>query len=414
MRKNYLLLIALFIFAAGLASGLVLDRQILLQVAPDPRIPAAASTNFNLMAEAWNTIQKLWIGCRRSTVLPRGNRGMVTPGDTATHREPRNAQGDKPLQGRFEGSARGRDSGYRHRRLCSSPAQMIRRVMILGEWKGCRRAVPLQWSAKLGSRDKGDDYCQHPNNGEVQDLSIQRAEINVQNVTWTMLPGSKIAHIRIGAFSQGVTDGLQNALESAKKAGASGAVLDLRNDPGGLLNEAVGVASQFLKNGNVLLEKDAQGNTKAIQVQPGGVATDLPLVVLVNQGTASAAEIVSGALQDANRARLVGETTFGTGTVLNTYPLSDGSALLLATQEWLTPKGRVIWHQGIVPDVALALPSGQTILSPESERGLNAQGLQASGDVQLGRAIQILSGSKVSKGSTGGVSRLILTPLTLE
>jgi carboxyl-terminal processing protease len=254
---------------------------------------------------------------------------------------------------------------------------------------------------------------QHSDNSEVQDLTIQRAQIIVQNVTWTMLPGSKIAHIRIAAFSQGVTSDLQKALESARKAGATGVVLDLRNDPGGLLGEAVGVASQFLTSGNVLLEKDAQGNTQVIQVQPGGVDPDLPLVVLVNQGTASAAEIVSGALQDANRARLVGETTFGTGTVLDTFPLSDGSALLLATQEWLTPKGRVIWHQGIAPDVTLSLPSGQSILSPEAERGLNPQTL-ASSDIQLERAVQILSGTNISKGGTGGTSQQILTPLAFE
>jgi carboxyl-terminal processing protease len=117
------------------------------------------------------------------------------------------------------------------------------------------------------------------------------------------------------------------------------------------------------------------------------------MVVLINEGTASAAEIVSGALQDAGRARLVGETTFGTGTVLNEFSLSDGSALLLATEEWLTPKGRVIWHQGIAPDVEVALPQGATLLLPEQEAGMTAEQLRNSDDAQLLRAVELLGQS---------------------
>ena len=118
----------------------------------------------------------------------------------------------------------------------------------------------------------------------------------------------------------------------------TGIILDLRNNPGGLLDEAVRSASQFLPGGNVLLVKDAQGHVKPVPVEQGGVATNTPMVALINGGTASGAEIVAGALRDANRATLVGETTFGTGTVLEQFPLPGGSAMLLAVQEWLTPK----------------------------------------------------------------------------
>ncbi len=140
----------------------------------------------------------------------------------------------------------------------------------------------------------------------------------------------------------------------------------------------------------MLLEKDAQGQVKPVPVQPGGVAPDIPLVVLINGGTASAAEIVAGALQDAQRATLVGETTFGTGTVLNEFRLSDGSALLLATEEWLTPGGRVIWHQGISPDKMVSLSSGVAPLLPEAEREMTAAQLQASEDAQLLQALELL------------------------
>jgi len=103
----------------------------------------------------------------------------------------------------------------------------------------------------------------------------------------------------------------------------------------------------------------------------------------VNSGTASAAEIVTGALQDAHRATVIGETTFGTGTVLNRFPLSDGSALMLATEEWLTPSGHVIWHQGIAPDVVITLPVSTMPLFPEAEREMTSAQLRANNDLQL-------------------------------
>jgi carboxyl-terminal processing protease len=166
----------------------------------------------------------------------------------------------------------------------------------------------------------------------------------------------------------------------------------LRNNPGGLLDQAVGGASQFLTSGTVLQERDASGAVAAVNVKAGGVATDLPMVSLIDGGTASAAEIVAGALQDAGRSKLVGQTSFGTGTVLNEFPLSDGSAILLATEEWLTPKGRVIWHKGIQPDVQIALPSSATPLLPSSIQGMTQAQFLQSTDQQLLTAVSLLTG----------------------
>jgi carboxyl-terminal processing protease len=230
-----------------------------------------------------------------------------------------------------------------------------------------------------------------PNSGAIKNVTITRAEITVQNVTWIMLPGTTIADIRIAGFSEGVTNDLRTALQQIQAQGATGIILDLRNDPGGLLSEAIGVTSQFLGSGNVLLVKDSQGNEQAISVQPGGLALQTPMVVLINQGTASASEIVAGALQDAQRATLIGETTFGTGTVLNAFPLSDGSEVLLATEEWLTPSGRVIWHKGITPDVVVSLSNNVTPFVPEAGNGMTATQLQNSQDAQLLKAVEQLS-----------------------
>jgi carboxyl-terminal processing protease len=167
-------------------------------------------------------------------------------------------------------------------------------------------------------------------------------------------------------------------------------ILDLRGNPGGLKDQAIEVTSEFLKDGEVFIDQDAHGKQTAVPVTQDGMALDLPLCVLIDGGTASAAEICAGALQDYGRAKLVGERTFGTGTVLQRFPLSDGSEVLLATSQWLTPKGRQIWHKGITPDVEVALPEAASILLPEMEDGMDTAAFQRSEDAQLHKAIEIL------------------------
>jgi carboxyl-terminal processing protease len=206
-------------------------------------------------------------------------------------------------------------------------------------------------------------------------------------------------HLRLADFSSEVSADLRKALIEIKKEPLAGIVLDLRNNPGGLLEQAVEVASQFLKGGNVLLEKNAGGAQKPVPVKPGGEAAEIPMVVLVNGGSASGAEIVAGALQDAHRAPLVGEATFGTGTVLSEFKLSDGSALLLAIEEWLTPAGHVIWHKGITPDIVVALAAGASPVFPETERTTNAEQINHSGDAQLLRALELLRNKDVPAAS---------------
>src|SRR6185503_3242067 len=151
----------------------------------------------------------------------------------------------------------------------------------------------------------------------------------VPSVTWARAPGTAIAHVALGQFAEHSSEELIAALTAARADGARAIALDMRNDPGGLRDEAIAVASQFVGQGDVLLEQDAEGQRTAFAARPGGIATDLPLVVLINNGTASSAEIVAGALQDHGRGKLVGATTVGTGTVLSAFPLSDGSAVLL-------------------------------------------------------------------------------------
>jgi carboxyl-terminal processing protease len=232
--------------------------------------------------------------------------------------------------------------------------------------------------------------------GTERTLTITRADVPVDPVSWTLVPGTRTGLIRLDQFSSGAMNEVVEALEAAREAGAERLVLDLRGNPGGYVNEAVGIASQFLTEGIVYIDRDAQGNEEPHEVSPGGVATDLPLVVMVDGNTASSSEIVSGALQDADRATVIGETTYGTGTVLGEFALRDGSALRVGTVEWLTPSGRRIWHEGIAPDVEVALPEDVAPLLPDDVRSLTPAQVDAITDTQLARALELVAAEAVA------------------
>jgi carboxyl-terminal processing protease len=232
----------------------------------------------------------------------------------------------------------------------------------------------------------------HSGESAPVDVSIVRATLTVPSVSWAILPGTNTAQVLVSQFAEHSTDELVQALTAARAAGATSLILDLRDDPGGIRDEAIGVASQFMTDGNVLIEENARGEQRPYPVRPGGSAIDVPMAVLINEGTASSAEIVAGALLDHHRAPLIGSTTFGTGTVLSLYPLSDGSAIYLGTAEWLTPSGKQIWHHGITPDDAVPLPSSARPLTPDDVRALSAADLAASHDLQLLRALQAVGG----------------------
>ncbi len=227
--------------------------------------------------------------------------------------------------------------------------------------------------------------------GPEREVRIVRADVQIEPVSWAMVPGTKTAMLRLEQFSSGASPKLRTAIQELKAAGADRLIFDLRGDPGGYVNEAVAIASEFLASGNVYIERNAAGEEKATAVTPGGVATNLPLVVLVDKGSASAAEIVAGAIQDAGRATLVGETTFGTGTVLGEFALSDGSALRIGTVEWLTPKGRVIWHEGIAPDVVVARPADVAPVVPDDLKSMSAADVSGIADPQLKKAIGLVA-----------------------
>lgn len=229
-----------------------------------------------------------------------------------------------------------------------------------------------------------------PDESRSLEVTITRGEIKVPAASWAMVPGTKVALIRLSQFSANALTDIVTSANEAKAAGAEAMIVDVRNNPGGLLEQAISVTSQFLDDGDVLLEEDAQGRRKAYAVESGGVATELPMVVLINPGSASSAEIFAGAIQDHSRGKLVGETTFGTGTVLQPYVLEDGSALLLGTRQWLTPNGRLIRKQGISPDFTVDLPIEANLLAPEEIEAMTPEEISASEDLQLLKALEVL------------------------
>jgi carboxyl-terminal processing protease len=224
------------------------------------------------------------------------------------------------------------------------------------------------------------------------DVTIIRRKFDVPSSSWAMVPGRTVAVIRLERFGAGASKDVAEAVRKVRDAGATAIILDLRGNPGGYATEAVAVASEFLDDGVVYQSTDASGVTRDHAVERGGLATDIPLVVLADGGTASSGEIVTGAIQDAKRGQVVGEKTFGTGTVTQSFPLADGSSLRVGLERWLTRAGRPIWHEGLVPDVTVALPANAELVVPGDLRTMTAAQLAASSDTQLLRALELLRG----------------------
>jgi carboxyl-terminal processing protease len=226
--------------------------------------------------------------------------------------------------------------------------------------------------------------------GEERVFDLERAEIESPVASWTMIPSSDVAFVRLSSFSDDSAEKLARAFEEARSAGARRFILDLRNNPGGRLDQAVRMAGDFLEPGSVVyIREDASGEREEIEADGGAERTGAPLAVLVNGGTASSSEILAGALRDNNRAPVIGETTFGTGTVLSEFVLRDGSAILLGVAEWLTPDGDFIRESGIQPDIRVPLAPGDDPLTPTDARDLSRDEILER-DAQLARAFENL------------------------
>jgi len=243
----------------------------------------------------------------------------------------------------------------------------------------------------------------------VQDYSLTRSVISIDMVKDVHgkkefpLGEDKIGYVRLVQFGEKTSDDLEQALTTLKKQGMQALVLDLRWNPGGLLDQAVDVCQKFLPHGQLVVSTEGRNpaqNSRRLANGHGDELHGMPIVVLVNLGSASASEIVAGCLQDLKRAIVLGEKSFGKGSVQSILPLQDGSALRLTTAKYYTPSHKVIHEEGITPDISVPMseleerdiqlqraPGGLESLSEKDrERVSHAE------DPQLDRAIDLLKG----------------------
>jgi len=245
-----------------------------------------------------------------------------------------------------------------------------------------------------------------PATKEIKDYALDRAEIKVQSVKGAKLLDPelsgpfKIGYVRLIQFNEPTADELENALDELQKQGMQALVLDLRNNPGGLLNSAVDVCAQFVPPNTTVVSTQGRVASQQSDYSTSGVSKQrprFPMTVLVNEGSASGAEIVAGALKDLKRAIIVGETTFGKGSVQNVMQLPDGSALRFTTAKYYTPSKQVIHANGVTPNIRVPLTSEQERalfaarssdnLKPEDEKNMIK-----TKDPQMLRAIDALKG----------------------
>jgi C-terminal peptidase (prc) len=245
-----------------------------------------------------------------------------------------------------------------------------------------------------------------PSTKEIKEYALQRAEIKIQSVKGARLLDPeftgpfKIGYIRLVQFNEPTADELSKALDELQKQGMQALVLDLRNNPGGLLNSAVDVCAQFLPPNTKVVSTQGRVASQQHDYSTSGAKKErpsFPMVVLINEGSASGAEIVAGALKDLHRAVLVGETTFGKGSVQNVMQLPDGSAVRFTTAKYYTPSKQVIQGNGVTPNIPVAVTADQERslsalrntgnVKPEDEKNI----IKAR-DPQMLRAIDALKG----------------------
>ena len=239
--------------------------------------------------------------------------------------------------------------------------------------------------------------------GLTKDIKITREIISPSTVIWSYLKDDKIGYIRLSLFAKKTAEDLDKALTEFKEKGATAIILDLRNNPGGLLNSAVEVCSRFIEKDKLIVF--VQGRTEEGRIDYNALdcdkMLDIPIAILVNGNSASASEIVSGCLQDYKRAVLIGEKTFGKGSVQSIIPMPDKSALRLTIAKYYTPSKRVIHKHGIKPNILVDVdvPTQNKLYSQSfSYPGVvMPDEIGATRDVQLKRAIEILKGIRLFK-----------------
>jgi carboxyl-terminal processing protease len=365
------------------ASGFLVGQRSVAQ----PGTPVAAEQAFQPFWDSYDTITKRFAlgGETQQSLVDGAIKGMVDSlGDpySAYLSPDQYSQGLQDLSGQFEGI--GAEIGTHDAKGATSTCSTLGPDCFLvvvspiegspSEKAGIKAGdtivavdgTPLGGQTVDGARNqirgkKGTEVVLSIVRGQAApiDITVTRDVIVQKEVIAKDLGSGTIGYIAVTGFSDNSQAKFHDALQADLKAGEKRIILDLRGDPGGYVTAARAIASEFIASGPIFWEQDADGVTNETDATGDGVATDpsIKLVVLVDKGSASASEIVAGALQDTKRATIVGETSFGKGTVQQWIQLQNGSALKLTIAKWLTPLKHWIHHVGIVPDVPIATPA---------------------------------------------------------
>ena len=378
--------------------------------------PAELQTLFTPFWEAWNVIHEQYVDQPVDDVkLMQGAiRGMMDAlGDDHTfYMEPQAYQNEtSALQGQYEGIGAYVDTTEGDylvivSPIAGSPAELAglragdKIIAIDGE--DMTGVTPDEARLKVLGPEGTKVTLTVAREGASGPLEfvITRARISIKSAEGKMLKDG-IAYVDINTFGDNTTQELRGTLTQLLKQNPKGIVIDLRNNPGGYLSTAVEVASEFIDEGVVLYEQYGDGRRDQYEALGNGQATEIPLVVLINEGSASASEILAGALQDYERAKLVGVQSFGKGTVQNRVPLSnDQGAARVTIARWLTPKEREIDHVGLAPDVYV-----------ESE----PQSINTDNDPQIQAAVEtlnaIINGTAIPTSQPTSIPVPALTPV---
>lgn len=213
------------------------------------------------------------------------------------------------------------------------------------------------------------------NESKPRDVTLVRDTIVVKTVIYiakTTKSGKNIAYLRVSGFGEKTDNEWDLAVKEAMLSNPQGVIVDVRNNPGGFLDAAVYLASEFLNGGKVVLQEDGQGVKQDLLVMRQGQMLDTPLIVLINKGSASASEILAGAMQDRKRGTLIGDQSFGKGTIQSAEDLPESTGIHITTAKWLTPNGRWIHNIGLTPDIKVEIPADlkDPLADPQLEKAL--------------------------------------------
>jgi carboxyl-terminal processing protease len=369
------------VFAAGFAAALLIDQRM-------DATSTADNASFGLFWEAWELVRKDFYGdlpdAQQVTYSAlRGALGALNdPYSVLVEPQPREMERDS-LRGSFGGIgayvSKTDDGQFVLLPIEGQPAQAAGvqegDVLLAVDGTPVSSGSSVEDVVLAIRGPVGEPVTltiRHPGAEEAADVIITRAVIELPSARWEVLEQAPdIGYIQLNRFSEKSGLEVETAIKELTEAGAGMLILDLRFNGGGLLNSAVDVLDHFFGRQTVVYQLSSGGKETGLTTSRGGIAEDIPLAVLVNSGTASASEIVAGALQDLGRAQLVGETTFGKGSVQNVYDLSDGSSLHLTSSRWYTPNRRQLDGQGLTPDIPVSLDD-------------------SGDDLQLERAIELM------------------------